>query len=75
MTFSTERLTQLKDRVAELTLRVGTDTPEAIARSCNNPVNDEDASWLRTEYDMRMGYFEELIEAKARLEEYLGQYD
>ncbi len=75
MTFSTERLAQLKARVSELTRRVGSDTPEAIARSCNNPVNDEDASWLRMEFDMRMGYWEELNEAKSRLEEYLNQYD
>lgn len=75
MTFSTEKLSELKTRVADLTLRVGNDTPESIARSCGNPINDDDAHALSMEYNMRMGYLEELEEAQMRLTEYLSQYD
>lgn len=75
MTFSTEKFSELKRRVADLTLLVGTDTPESISRSCGNPVNDDDAHALAMEYDMRMGYLGELDEAKSRLEEYLNQYE
>jgi hypothetical protein len=75
MSFSTEKLSELKNRVAELTRLVGTDTPEAIAYSCGNPFNDDDAHALGMEYDMRMGYLDNLAEATDQLNAYLTQYD
>lgn len=62
-------------RFDELKARVGDDTPETIAKSCNNPFNDDDAHAMALEYDLRMSYYEELQEAKSRLDEYLTQYD
>jgi hypothetical protein len=74
MPFTTERLAALKARVAELTVIVGDDTPEKIAKSCRNPFNNDDARTIELEHDVRLGNYEELQEAKSRLDEYLSQY-
>lgn len=75
MTFSTERLEQLRNRVHYLTQDVGNDTEESINRECSNGFNDEDWAFLEHERIYRLNKLEALEEAKQQLQDYLTQYD